>query len=218
MKRLLIAITLALGSTVANAQIVTGTPTVVDGDTLTMAGTRFRLDGIDAVEARQTCKRNGQVWQCGQEAAAFLAKLVADREVICEERDIDKYGRIVATCRAGGVDLARSMVDAGYAVALPQFSDAYVEIEARRQSLGIGIWGSEFVMPSAYRAANPQAYRRPVAQTMRQARPSRSSIFFRNCAEARVAGAAPIYRGQPGYRPEMDGDNDGIACEPYRGH
>ncbi|WP_229667300.1 excalibur calcium-binding domain-containing protein [Sphingopyxis bauzanensis] len=37
---------------------------------------------------------------------------------------------------------------------------------------------------------------------------------------ARAAGAAPLYRGQPGYRPEMDGDSDGvgdgIACEPYR--
>lgn len=29
-------------------------------------------------------------------------------------------------------------------------------------------------------------------------------------------GAAPLYRGQPSYRPEMDGDGDGIVCEPYR--
>jgi hypothetical protein len=35
-------------------------------------------------------------------------------------------------------------------------------------------------------------------------------------ATARAAGAAPIYRGQPGYREEMDGDGDGIACEPHR--
>ena len=31
-----------------------------------------------------------------------------------------------------------------------------------------------------------------------------------------AAGAAPLYRGQPGYRPEMDGDGDGVACEPFR--
>ena len=30
---------------------------------------------------------------------------------------------------------------------------------------------------------------------------------------ARAAGAAPLYAGQPGYRPEMDGDRDGVACE-----
>jgi hypothetical protein len=43
------------------------------------------------------------------------------------------------------------------------------------------------------------------------------SRYFSGCAEARAAGAAPIYRGQPGYREAMDGDSDGIACEPYRG-
>ncbi|MBJ7443284.1 MAG: excalibur calcium-binding domain-containing protein [Sphingobium sp.] len=31
-----------------------------------------------------------------------------------------------------------------------------------------------------------------------------------------AAGAAPIYRGQPGYDVSMDGDLDGIACEPVR--
>ena len=48
-------------------------------------------------------------------------------------------------------------------------------------------------------------------------RPMRSqSVFYRNCNAARAAGVAPIRRGDPGYRPELDGDNDGWACEPYR--
>lgn len=41
------------------------------------------------------------------------------------------------------------------------------------------------------------------------------SAFYRNCDAARAAGAAPIFSGSPGYRDEMDGDGDGIACEPY---
>ncbi|GAA3318031.1 hypothetical protein GCM10017710_34530 [Arthrobacter ramosus] len=40
-----------------------------------------------------------------------------------------------------------------------------------------------------------------------------SSVYYANCTAARAAGAAPIYRGQPGYRPALDRDNDGIACE-----
>ncbi len=44
----------------------------------------------------------------------------------------------------------------------------------------------------------------------------RGGVYFPNCDAARAAGAAPIYRGQPGYRPPLDRDNDGIACEPYR--
>jgi hypothetical protein len=55
------------------------------------------------------------------------------------------------------------------------------------------------------------------------ARPARSvraveqSTYYSGCNEVRAAGKAPLYAGQPGYRPEMDGDGDGVACEPYRG-
>ncbi|MGB5077067.1 MAG: excalibur calcium-binding domain-containing protein [Sphingorhabdus sp.] len=41
--------------------------------------------------------------------------------------------------------------------------------------------------------------------------------YYSGCNDARAAGVAPLYSGEPGYRPEMDGDGDGIACEPYRG-
>jgi hypothetical protein len=43
------------------------------------------------------------------------------------------------------------------------------------------------------------------------------SVYYAGCNEVRAAGKAPLYAGQPGYRPQMDGDGDGIACEPYRG-
>jgi len=39
-------------------------------------------------------------------------------------------------------------------------------------------------------------------------------VFYPNCATARYLGAAPIRRGEPGYRTQLDADNDGIACEP----
>jgi hypothetical protein len=52
---------------------------------------------------------------------------------------------------------------------------------------------------------------------------SRIAAFFqpkpfapRNCDQARAMGLAPAYRGQPGYAPHLDADNDGIACEPFR--
>ncbi len=40
-----------------------------------------------------------------------------------------------------------------------------------------------------------------------------SSVYYKNCQAARDAGAAPLYRGNPGYRSELDRDGDGIACE-----
>lgn len=42
-----------------------------------------------------------------------------------------------------------------------------------------------------------------------------SPVSYRTCAAARAAGAAPLYRGQPGYASHLDADGDGIACEPY---
>lgn len=38
-------------------------------------------------------------------------------------------------------------------------------------------------------------------------------VFVQSCAEAREKDLAPMYRGEPGYREELDGDGDGIACE-----
>jgi hypothetical protein len=44
-----------------------------------------------------------------------------------------------------------------------------------------------------------------------------SSVYYSGCNAVRAAGAAPLHLGEPGYREEMDGDGDGIACEPHRG-
>ncbi|HEY5850158.1 MAG TPA: excalibur calcium-binding domain-containing protein [Lysobacter sp.] len=44
-----------------------------------------------------------------------------------------------------------------------------------------------------------------------------SSRPFRNCAEARAAGAAPVRRGEAGYGSHLDRDGDGVGCEPYHG-
>ena len=66
-------------------------------------------------------------------------------------------------------------------------------------------------------------YERPVRSTVQGlvADPAaiaarEASLSYAGCDEVRRAGAAPIYAGEPGYRAGMDGDHDGIACEPLR--
>jgi hypothetical protein len=39
------------------------------------------------------------------------------------------------------------------------------------------------------------------------------SVYYANCTAARAAGAAPLHRGDPGYRAALDRDSDGNACE-----
>lgn len=42
---------------------------------------------------------------------------------------------------------------------------------------------------------------------------SAEQVHYKNCDEVRAAGKAPILRGQPGYRPGLDRDGDGVGCE-----
>ena len=42
-----------------------------------------------------------------------------------------------------------------------------------------------------------------------------ASVRYAGCDEVRAAGKAPLHYGEPGYGPHMDGDGDGIACEPF---
>ena len=52
---------------------VIGTAWVADGDSLEIAGTRLRLEGIDAPELDQACADDkGQSWSCGRAAAREL--------------------------------------------------------------------------------------------------------------------------------------------------
>lgn len=39
------------------------------------------------------------------------------------------------------------------------------------------------------------------------------SVYYKNCAAAKAAGASPVRRGDPGYGNHLDRDGDGVACE-----
>jgi endonuclease YncB( thermonuclease family) len=131
---------------------IVGSAQVIDGDSLVVAGTEVRLYGIDAPERRQTCLRGGLAWNCGAEAAAALRAAAAGREVVCRPRDRDRYGRTVAVCVAGGVDLGAAMVKGGLAVAL----GAYAADEREARDARRGIWSSSFDRPAAWRAKHPR--------------------------------------------------------------
>ena len=42
------------------------------------------------------------------------------------------------------------------------------------------------------------------------------TVTYSGCDEVRALGKAPLFSDQPGYRSDMDGDGDGVACEPIR--
>lgn len=132
---------------------LTGRPSVIDGDTLDIRGTRVRLWGIDAPESAQLCQRDGQAWQCGRAAATALADWIGERTTICEQKDIDRYRRIVGRCVVGGTDVSAWLVENGWALAFRHYSLDYVTHEDRAKGMRSGIWASEFMPPWEWRAA-----------------------------------------------------------------
>ena len=59
-----------------------------------------------------------------------------------------------------------------------------------------------------------EAAQEPAQEPEEPAQPAQKpQAYYRNCAEAKAAGAAPLYQGDPGYRSALDRDHDGVACE-----
>jgi endonuclease YncB( thermonuclease family) len=110
--------------------------TVTDGDTLRLNGVTYRLWGIDAPETKQDCPDG---WAAGRLATTHLQSLISGRNVICERKDTDRYGRTVAVCRAGGEDLGGLMVRDGYAWAFLRYSADYASQEALAKSEMLGV-------------------------------------------------------------------------------
>ncbi len=131
--------------------IVEGPALVHDGDTLTVAGRRIRLHGVDAPELDQTCQRDGVAWPCGRDAAFTLGQRVAGRLVSCRTIEPDRFGRLVAHCTVEGESLNRWLVREGWAVAYRRYSHAYVLDEWIARWHGRGLWAGSFERPEDWR-------------------------------------------------------------------
>lgn len=131
---------------------VSGLASVIDGDTIGVGGERIRLHGIDAPESEQLCRAGGTSWPCGRQASHALADRLGGSLVVCEERDRDRYGRIVALCRADGHDLGAWLVSRGWALAYRRYSTDYVAVEEAAKAARRGLWRGEFVPPWDWRS------------------------------------------------------------------
>lgn len=158
MKLAIIGVVLGLclgGSVVVGLPAQSGSVSIIDGDTLDLDGTRFRLNGIDAPERAQTCKTStGKIWRCGAAATQALVALTKNATVTCKSHGTDHYNRQIATCFADDHDVGRALVKRGYAWAFLKFSDTYAGEQTRAKAQKLGIWQGSAQPAWEFRAAS----------------------------------------------------------------
>jgi endonuclease YncB( thermonuclease family) len=163
-KVLALAAGIVLGNLVSAASaedspVYRGLAEVVGPAMLSIDGKRIVLYGVDAPVKGQPCYVGKKVWDCATASAKTLLNLAGTQEIACEQRRVDRFGRIFAVCKAGGIDINRALVEAGMAVALPKETADYVPSETAAKSKGVGIWRGPFTAPADYRemlAGHPQ--------------------------------------------------------------
>jgi endonuclease YncB( thermonuclease family) len=95
-------------------RVIEGRVTVVrDVDTIVVAGTPVRLNGLDGPETST---------QVGREARAFMDRLVRGQTVTCQLNGDRTYDRWVGICFLDGRDIAAIAVENGYALDCRRYS------------------------------------------------------------------------------------------------
>lgn len=134
------------------AQALDGIATIIDGDTIAIAGTRIDLYGIDAPESGQMCMRAGRPWRCGAEAGFALANLIGRHWIHCVTRVHDARQPVAAVCYLANRDVNAMMVGAGWALDDRSHpGDGYAAEEAAARRARRGLWAGDFMAPWEWR-------------------------------------------------------------------
>ena len=148
------------------AEEISGIPKVVDGDTIHINNYKFRLEGIDAPEMRQQCKKESfkisllisftfyKDYSCGRVSKVKLKTKINTSEIKCIYSSKDRYKRYIATCFKGKTNLNQWMVRNGFAIAYRRYSKKYVPDEVFAKENKLGLWQGKFMEPEKWRKLN----------------------------------------------------------------
>jgi endonuclease YncB( thermonuclease family) len=171
---------------------------VVDGRTVVLSnGAEVLLSGL---------AQPGECWAAS--SVEFATKTLVGKPVQAVA------SRLVL---ADGVDYAVLAAGQGVARAISGADTAISAAETAAKQATLGFWGPSCggldVKPAPVVAPPPAP--QPVAPQPQPepAPPAPAPAYYANCSAAKAAGAAPLYRGQAGYRAGLDRDGDGVACE-----
>ena len=162
--RIIIILLVLLSNSIAEE--ISGIPEVVDGDTIHIDNYKFRLEGIDAPEMRQQCKKESfkisffigftfyKDYSCGKVSKEKLITKIDTTEIKCISSSKDRYKRYIATCYKGKTNLNQWMVRNGFAIAYRRYSKSYVSDEEFAKENKLGLWQGKFMEPEKWRKLN----------------------------------------------------------------
>lgn len=170
MRKLILLVGLIL-SPPAAAESLSGTATIVDGDTVTIADRAVHLYGIDAPEMDQFCTdKKGKRFNCGHTAMRRLFLYIGADPLDCVVRAHRPDGSLAATChvksyfrrtengatRGEKFDVALEMVLTGHAFADRQTTHAYAEAEEQARRRKMGLLAGQVTPPWEWRSRTRQ--------------------------------------------------------------
>jgi len=161
-----IAIILLIFTSNILAEEIIGIPRIVDGDTVHINEYKIRLEGIDAPEMRQQCKKKKlkissiigysfyKNYNCGEVSKEHLETKVDKSKIKCISSTKDRYKRYLAKCFKDKINLNRWMVRNGHAVAYRRYSKEYILDEDFARENKLGLWQGKFLNPEKWRKLN----------------------------------------------------------------
>ena len=148
------------------AEEVSGNPKIVDGDTIHINNYKFRLEGIDAPEMKQQCKKEFlkissligftfyKDYSCGKVSKDKLIEKINGSQIKCIYKSKDRFKRYIATCYKQKANLNKWMVRNGFAIAYRKYSKKYVPDEDFAKENKLGLWRGKFINPEIWRKLN----------------------------------------------------------------
>jgi hypothetical protein len=174
---------------------------VIDGRTLVLS------DGKQVVV--QGLAQPGECWAA--DSLDFAKRTLLSQPIEL----VDATAQAATVMLASGENYATLALGKGLARAEATAARTLLQGQEAAQRAALGFWSE----PCKGLDVKPAPQPRPVVpqpQPQPQPEPAPApppSAYYANCSAAKAAGAAPLYRGQPGYRAALDRDGDGVACE-----
>ncbi|WP_337287213.1 thermonuclease family protein [Candidatus Methylomirabilis sp.] len=193
---------------------------VSDGDTITvlMGGhkqIKVRLAEIDAPEKSQAF---------GQRSKQSLSDMIFGKSVRVEQRDVDRYGRVVGRVFIGGTDVNAEQVRQGMAWVYRQYlrDTTLLTVEKEAREARRGLWSDPHPVPPWEYRHGDRGKSVGVDAPLRLGREARDGESARQCGAKQYCSQmtsceeARYYLTQCGIS-SLDRDGDGVPCEALCG-